>query len=168
MRYWIRSGLVCGGILAAQMAGAAVLPARAPGLWQSTTTVSGPDGRALTNATDVVTVSCVDPATDLKFFESGEKSCTSLDVSGSGSKYAIDGRCVQQGKPVSIHETLVYASPQAVTLTAKLDAGGRRLTLVSRLQWQGDCLAGMAPGDEGNMSGGAFSKADNINDSADQ
>ena len=32
----------------------------------------------------------------------------------------------------------------------------------------GGCLPGMMPGDEGNIVNGAFSKADNINDPANQ
>jgi hypothetical protein len=146
-------------------AAAATLPARAPGLWQSTTTVTGADGKPLPNATNVVTVSCVDPATDIKFFTSNGSSCTSLDISGSGTKYAINGSCTQRGKPVQIHETLDYASPQSVKLQAKVELPVGVVTVSSQLQWQGDCLAGMVPGDEGNIVSGAFSKADNINDS---
>ncbi len=144
---------------------AATLPARAPGLWQSTTTVTGPDGKPLPNAENVVTVSCVDPSTDIKFFTSNGSDCTSLDISGSGTKYAINGSCKQRGNPVQIHETLNYASPQSVVLTAKLESPAGVVTVSSQLQWQGDCLAGMVPGDEGSIVSGAFSKADNINDS---
>jgi hypothetical protein len=160
--------LVLLGLCGAHGAGAATLPGRTPGLWQSTTTVSGADGQPLPNASNVVTVSCVDPATDIKFFTSGHSACTSLAISGTGSSYAIDGACVQMGKKVTIHETLVYASAQAVTLTAKLEAASGPVDVTSQLQWQGDCPAGMAPGDEGNIVNGAFSKADNIDDAANQ
>jgi len=149
-------------------AAADTLPARAPGLWQSTTTVDGPDGQPLANAINVVTVSCVDPATDLKFFISGASACSSLVISGSGARYTITGVCTQQGRPVTINEALVYAGAQNVTLTAKFDSGNGLDTLTAQMQWQGPCLAGMMPGDEGNIVGGAFSKADNINDSANQ
>lgn len=145
-------------------AAAANLPARKPGLWQSTTTVTGPDGKPLPNADHVVTVSCVDPATDMKFFTSNGSSCSSLTVSGSGAKYAIDGDCMQRGKPVRIHEILDYLSTRSVTLKATISAGSGPLTVTSQLQWQGQCQAGMEPGDEGSMIDGAFSKADNIND----
>jgi hypothetical protein len=168
MRFWILGGLACVMLGGAQNAAAATLPARAAGLWQSTTTVSGADGKPLVGATDVVTVSCVDPATDLKFFTSGGSACSSLVISGHGQTYAIKGQCVQHGRPVVIDETLLYDSPQVVTLSAQVDAGGRALKVVSKLQWQGSCLAGMQPGDEGNITGGVFNKADNINDSADQ
>jgi len=140
------------------------LPARAPGLWQSTTTVTGPDGNPLPNAANIITVSCVDPFTDAKFFMLDANSCSSLTLSGSGATYAIDGACNQLGKPVTIHETLVYASPQAVTLTASLKSPVGPETITSQLQWQGDCLPGMAPGDEGSIANGVFTKADNIND----
>jgi len=48
------STLIAGPVLAAN------LPARTAGLWQSTTTVAGPDGKPLPGTTKVVTVSCVD------------------------------------------------------------------------------------------------------------
>lgn len=147
---------------------AATLPARDPGLWQSTTTVTGPDGKPLANATDVVTVSCVDPANDTKFFLSDASKCTNLDISGSGGKYAINGTCRQQGRELNIDETLDYASSKAVTLTAKYDAPMGQLTVTSKLQWQGPCLPGMEPGDEGSIQNGVFSKVDNINDQANQ
>ncbi len=161
----LTAGLVLGWSGAA---GAASLPARAPGLWQSTTTVRDASGQALPNAVNVVTVSCVDALTDLKFFTSGDSACTSLEISGSGNTYKIIGSCAQAGKPVNVDETLVYASPQAVTLTAKLDSPMGPVTVTSDLQWQGDCLAGMVPGDEGSIVNGAFSKADNINDPDNQ
>jgi len=152
------------GLAAGGFAQAATLPARAPGLWQSTTTVLDASGQAIANATDVVTVSCVDPATDLKFFTSGDDNCSSLTISGSGSTYMIDGQCTQQGKPVTVDETLTYASAQSVVLTAKLDSTMGPVTVTSNLQWQGDCLPGMEPGDEGSIVNGQFSKADNVND----
>jgi hypothetical protein len=71
---------------------------------------------------------------------------------------------MQRGKPVRIHETLDYASAQSVTLKATIGAASGPLTVTSQLQWQGQCQAGMEPGDEGSMVDGAFSKADNIND----
>jgi len=153
---------------AAAPALAASLPARAPGLWQSTTTVTGADGKPLPHADGIITVSCVDPATDIKFFLSNESACTSFAITGAGSTYQISGTCTQTGKPVSINETLNYVSPQQVTLTAKLDAPSGPVTVTSQLQWQGDCLSGMVPGDEGSIVGGAFSKVDNINDPANQ
>jgi hypothetical protein len=147
---------------------AATLPARAPGLWQSTSTVTGPDGKPLANATNVVTVSCVDPATDLKFFLSGASACSSLNIAGSGGSYTIDGACTLRGKADSIHMALVYADPKNVTLTAGWTGVAGQMTLTSQLQWQGDCMDGMVPGDEGSIAGGAFSKADNINDPDNQ
>jgi hypothetical protein len=152
----------------AHSAVAATLPARAPGLWQSTTTVTGANGQPLPHADNVVTVSCVDPATDIKFFISGQSACSTMNISGSGSSYAIDGTCTDQGKPVKIQETLTYASAQNVTLTAALDSSMGPVTVTSQLQWQGACLDGMQPGDEGNIVNGAFSKADNITDSDNQ
>ena len=148
----------------AHAAGAARLPAREPGLWQSTTTVLGADGKPLANAQNVVTVSCVDPSTDAKFFTSDENTCSSVTVSGAGAKYVIDGSCTQGGKPMSIHETLDYASARSVALKAVISSPAGAMTVTSQLQWQGQCLAGMEPGDEGSMVDGAFSKADNIND----
>jgi hypothetical protein len=156
------------GMVGAMPAAAASLPARAPGLWQSTTTVLGTDGKPLANAQNVVTLSCVDPATDLKFFISGGSACSSLTISGAGTDYTIDGHCLQQGKAVRIHESLAYASPQSVALKASLDTATGPVTVVSQLQWQGQCLAGMLPGDEGNVVNGLFSKTDNIDDPVNQ
>jgi hypothetical protein len=165
----MRIGLVIGVMLAvAGPALGASLPPRQPGLWQSTTTVTGPDGKPLPNAINVVTVSCVDATTDLKFFLSNESACSSFALTGAGSQYEIDGSCTQDGRPVTIHETLNYESNEAVTLVAALSSPGGPLTVTTQLQWQGDCLAGMEPGDEGSMINGAFSKADNINDAANQ
>jgi hypothetical protein len=147
---------------------AATLPARAPGLWQSTTTVTGADGKPLANAANVVTVSCVDPATDIKFFVSGGSACSRLVIAGTGATYTIDGSCMQQGKPVRIHETLTYDSNQRVALIATLGAATGPVTVTSQLQWQGACPSGMAPGDEGDMANGVFSKADNIDDPVNQ
>jgi hypothetical protein len=150
--------------LAPAIAMATTLPARMPGLWQSTTTVIGPDGKPLPQASNVVTVSCVDAVTDAKFFTSNESACNNLAISDVGGRFAIDGTCLEQGRKLTIHETLVYSGPQAVTLDAVINSGGGPLHVSSRLQWEGACPAGMVPGDEGNMVDGAFSKADNIND----
>ncbi|HEY1857785.1 DUF3617 domain-containing protein [Acidocella sp.] len=156
------------GSLMAQAAGAATLPARAPGLWQSVSTVRGPDGKVLPNADNVVTVSCVDADNDAKFFTSGESACTDLRISGAGQHFAINGACRGQGQYMTIHETLFYASPQDVQLQAQLKLPSGPITIAAQLRWQGACLPGMMPGDEGNIVNGTFSKADNINDPANQ
>ena len=165
----IVSGLFLAAFISAP-ALAADLPSRTPGLWQSTTTVTGPDGKPLANAVNVVTVSCVDALNDQKFFTSEQSACTRLTISGSGNHYSIDGTCSGQGmgQAVQIHETLVYAGSQALQLTAAYNGASGQMTVTSQLQWQGGCLPGMAPGDEGNLAGGVFSKADNINDSSNQ
>jgi hypothetical protein len=149
-------------------AAAQSLPARAPGLWQSTTTVTGANGQPLPNASNVITLSCVDPATDQRFFTTGESHCSAFTMSGSGQTYSIKSTCDQLGKTVHIAETLTYASPQAVTLQAQLVYPSGPITITSALAWQGPCLAGMQPGDEGNLVAGAFSKSDNVNDPANQ
>jgi hypothetical protein len=152
------------GSLMAQAAGAATLPARAPGLWQSVSTVRGPDGAVLPHAKNVVTVSCVDAENDAKFFTSGESACTALRVSGAGQHFTINGACRDQGRNMTIHETLFYADGRNVQLQAQLQLGSGPLSISAQLQWRGACLPGMMPGDEGNIVNGAFSKADNIND----
>ena len=144
------------------------LPSREPGLWQSTTTVTGPDGKPLANAVNVVTVSCVDALNDQKFFTSEHNACSSLSISGNGSNYKIDGTCNAQTGPTNIHETLTYEDPKDLQLKAVYSASAGPMTVTSQLQWQGPCLDGMQPGDEGNIAGGVFSKADNINDPANQ
>ena len=161
---------ICLSLLIAAPACAANLPQRTPGLWQSTSTVTGPDGKPVANEVDVVTVSCVDALNDQKFFTSEQSACTSLTISGGGNSYGIDGTCNSQGQdqPLHIHETLVYSGPQALQLTAVYDNGVGPTTVTSQMQWQGACLPGMLPGDEGNIAGGVFSKTDNINDSSNQ
>jgi hypothetical protein len=162
----ILSGFFLATLIAAP-AVAAQLPARAPGLWQSTTTVTGPDGKPLSNAVNVVTVSCIDALNDQKFFTSNQSACASLTISGKGNSYSIDGSCNGQGQTVHIHETLVYGAKD-LQLQAVYNGAEGAMTVTSQLAWQGECLPGMQPGDEGNIAGGVFSKSDNINDTANQ
>jgi hypothetical protein len=162
----ILSGLCLATLLAAP-ALAAQLPARVPGLWQSTTTVTGPDGKPLANAVNMVTVSCVDALNDQKFFTSNQSACTNLTISGQGNSYTIDGSCNGQGQTMHIHIALVYGEKD-LQLQAVYNGPAGTNTVTSQLEWQGECLAGMEPGDEGNLSGGVFSKTDNINDTANQ
>jgi hypothetical protein len=149
-------------VLAPVMAAAATLPARQPGLWQSTTSVTDAQGNPLPNAQNLVTVSCVDPATDFKFLTSGASQCKKLAISGQGSDYAINGVCTTPGKVVTIHVKLSYASAQSLSLSAVVESANGPLTVTSQLQYQGDCLPGMKPGDEGSIMNGQFSRADNV------
>jgi hypothetical protein len=154
--------------LMAQAAGAVTLPSRPPGLWQSVSTVRGPDGKILPNADNVVTVTCVDAENDAKFFTSGESACTQLSMSGAGQHFTINGACSEQGEKMTIHETLFYEDVRNVRLRARLNLPSGPVDISARLQWQGACLPGMRPGDEGSIVNGVFSKADNINDPANQ
>jgi len=133
-------------------------------MWQSTTTVTDAKGNPLPAAQNIVTVSCVDPATDFKFLTSGASQCKSLNISGSGSNYTITGTCQAPGKLVNLNVTLNYTDSQNVTLNAVIDSAQGPLTVTSQLAYQGDCLPGMQPGDEGSIVNGTFSKADNILD----
>jgi hypothetical protein len=163
----IISGLLLTTILSAP-AVAAQLPSRTPGLWQSTTTVTGPDGRPLAGAGSVVTVSCVDALDDQGFFTAEKSACSKLAITGSGNSYNIDGVCTGQGQNMTIHESLLYAGPQALQLNAVYNSPSGQITVTSQLAWQGNCLPGMQPGDEGSLNGTVFTKTDNINDSANQ
>ncbi len=163
----IVSGFLLGSLIAAP-AVAAQLPARTAGMWQSTTSVMGPDGKPLQGAGTVVTVSCVDALNDQAFFTPGKSACSSLAITGSGNSYSIDGVCTGQGHQVNIHETLVYAGPQALQLTAVYNSASGQMTVQSQLAWQGVCEPGMRPGDEGSLIAGVFTKTDNINDSNNQ
>ncbi len=156
------------GSLLAQAAGAATLPSRAPGLWQSISTVRGPEGQILPNADNVVTVTCVDTDDAALFFISGESACTKLSVSGAAGHFTIFGACSEQGQTMTIHETLFYVDARNVQLQAQLRLPSGPITIAALLQWQGACLPGMMPGDEGSIVNGAFSKADNINDPANR
>lgn len=162
----IFSGLFLASLLAAP-ALAADLPNRAPGLWQSTTTETGPDGQPVPGAENVVTVSCVDALNDQKFFTSNRNACSNLTISGQGNNFSIDGSCNGQGQAVHIHETLVYGTKD-MQLKAVYNGAEGTMTVTSQLAWQGECPAGMLAGDEGNLAGGVFSKSDNINDTANQ
>ncbi len=155
-------------VLCGPDAHAATLPPRQPGLWQSTTSVTGPDGNPLPNGSNVVTVSCVDAATDLKFFTFKGSDCSQFAINGGGNVYTIDSVCTHHGKPAKIHETITYLDPNNITLTALYDPGSGPLTISASLTYQGDCLPGMQPGDEGDIENGAFVLTDNINDSENQ
>lgn len=167
MKKRIVSGLLLGTLISAP-ALAAQLPSRTPGLWQSTTSAIGPDGKPLPGTSTVVTVSCVDALDDQAFFTPGKSACSSLKISGSGNSYSIDGVCTGQGHNVTIHETLLYSGPQALQLSAVYNSASGQITVASQLAWQGDCLPGMRPGDEGSLNGTVFTKTDNINDPTNQ
>ncbi|MDE1896025.1 MAG: DUF3617 family protein [Rhodospirillales bacterium] len=164
MARFITGGLVLAFSLAGVAQGAQ-LPARAPGLWQSTSSVTGPDGKPMAQAQNVITLTCVDPATDWKFLLSGQGRCSQLDLTGAGANYTIDGRCEQPGGQVTIHEKLDYVSNKTVQLNAVFTTSSGKMSVASSLQWQGPCVDGMQPGDEGQVVDGNFVKAGNINQS---
>jgi hypothetical protein len=159
---------LAGLALNTHQAAAATLPARQPGLWQSTTFGTLSDGTKLQGGKPVITVSCVDPATDLKFFTFKGSACSGFTISGSGTSYTISGDCKQGGKTVKIITNLFYLNANTVELVGTVDPGTGPVHLNAELKWQGPCLPGMAPGDEGDIENGAFVKTDNINDSDNQ
>ena len=146
------------------LAQGAELPARAPGLWQSTSSVNGPGGVPMAQAQNVVVLTCVDPATDWKFLLSGQDRCSQLSVSAAGANYTIDGICTQPGGSVTIHEKLAYSGNKSLQIKAAFKTSSGAMSMTSSLQWQGPCLDGMQPGDEGSLVDGAFVKAGNINE----
>jgi hypothetical protein len=137
-------------------------------MWQSSTLVTLPDGTKARGGAPVVTVSCVDPATDLKFFTVGGSECSALTISGGGSQYAIDSNCSDQGKPVTVHEALDFVDTNTVDINGTVNNGSGPISLISELKFQGPCLPGMVPGDEGDIENGQFVKTDNINDPGNQ
>jgi len=144
---------------------AASLPARQPGMWRSSTEVTLPNGTLAGGGTPVVTVTCVDALNDQKFFLINGSACSSLNVSGQGTQFRIDGTCAHKGKPVTVHETLRYVDSGTVELAGTVDTGAGAYTLNGELKFQGACPAGMQPGDEGSIdTNGNFDKTDNIND----
>ncbi len=167
-RYGFATLMVGLGVLASQRADAATLPQRQAGLWQSNTVVTLPDGSQYRGGAPVVTVSCVDPATDLKFFTFEGSSCSSMNISGSGTHYSISGACKDQGKAETVQTELEYIDSNTVKLTGAVASASGTLHIQSMLTYQGACLAGMQPGDEGDIENGAFVKADNINDTGNQ
>jgi hypothetical protein len=168
MRIALLAGLCAALYVFPPAARAATLPARQPGLWQSSTLVTLPDGTKARGGAPVVTVSCVDPSTDLKFFTVGGSECSFLNISGGGTQYAIDSHCSDQGKPVTVHETLDYVDAQTVEINGTVNSGNGPISLSAELKFQGACLAGMVPGDEGDIENGQFVKTDNINDPGNQ
>jgi hypothetical protein len=153
------------GLFVSASAQAASLPARQAGMWQSSTVVTLADGTKARGGVPVVTVSCVDALDDQKFFLINGSSCSSLNISGQGGQYRIDGTCAHAGKPVTVHETLDYVDAQTVELAGTVDAGTGPITLNAELKFAGACPAGMRPGDEGSIdANGNFAKTDNIND----
>ncbi len=138
-------------------------------MWQSSTVVTLPDGSKAQGGVPVVTVTCVDALNDQKFFLINGSACTSLNVSGQGSQFRIDGSCSHAGKPVTVHETLSYVDARTVELGGTVDAGTGPYTLNAELKFAGACVAGMQPGDEGSLdTNGNFDKTDNINDFQNQ
>ncbi len=154
--------------MAPGVARATSLPARQPGMWQSATVVTLADGTKARGGVPVVTVSCVDPSTDLKFFTVGGSQCSYLNISGGGTQYAIDSSCADMGKPVRVHESLNYVDAETVEISGTIDNGGGPISLSAELKFLGPCLEGMAPGDEGDIENGQFVKTDNINDPGNQ
>ena len=148
---------------------AASLPQRQAGMWQSSTVVTLPDGTKAQGGQPVVTVTCVDALDDQKFFLIGGSACSTLEVSGSGSQYRIDGTCAHKGQTVTVHETLNYVDAQTVELAGTVDTGNGPISLSAELKYAGACVAGMQPGDEGSLdANGNFDKTDNINDFQNQ
>ncbi len=144
---------------------AATLPARQPGMWQSSTVVTLPDGTKAQGGKPVVTVTCVDGLDDQKFFLIKGSACSSLNVSGQGTQYRIDGTCAHEGKPVTVHETLDYVNSQTVQLAGTVTTASGAYMLNAAVTFAGACPAGMKPGDEGSIDvNGNFAKTDNIND----
>ncbi len=171
MRDSLNARSLAGALLLMSLAApacAATLPPRQPGLWQITTNVTDADGKPLPGGSNLVSVNCVDPSTDLKFFTSKGSACSSIVINGSGTTYTIDSVCAQGGKTAKIHEALVYQDAQNISLSGTYDAGAGVINISSALTYQGDCPAGMLPGDEGSMVNGVFAKTDNINDSDNQ
>jgi hypothetical protein len=168
MRAVIVAGALAAVLVFPLAARAAELPARQPGLWQSSTVVTLADGTKARGGAPVVTVSCVDALTDQKFFTVGASSCSAFNISGGGSQYAIDSQCTDQGKPVTVHETLAYVDAGTVDINGTVIEGAGPISLAAELKFVGPCLAGMAPGDEGDIENGQFVKTDNVNDPGNQ
>jgi hypothetical protein len=167
-RYVIATVIAGFCVMVSQPASAASLPSRQPGLWQSSTVVTLANGNKYRNGAPVVTVSCVDPASDLKFFTFEGSACTSLNISGTGTSYQINGACKEQGKPVKFHTSLNYTDSETVELVGSVTSASGTVHVNAEMKFQGPCLAGMQPGDEGDIENGQFVKADNVNDSTNQ
>lgn len=162
----MRWGLVVLLVLAARGAGAASLPARQPGLWLSSTIVTLADGTKYRGGAPVVTVSCVDPATDLKFFTYSGPSCGALQISGTGRQFELQGSCTGPAGAQKIATSLTYLNPTTVELVGSVTSAAGVVRLNGELRYQGPCLPGMVPGDEGDIENGQFVKSDNVKGSA--
>jgi hypothetical protein len=147
---------------------AAELPSRQAGMWQSSTVVTLADGTKARGGAPVVTVSCVDALTDQKFFTVGGSQCSYLNVTGGGSVFAIDSSCSDMGKPVTVHETLDYVDAGTVEINGTVTEASGPISLSAELKFVGPCMAGMVPGDEGDVENGQFVKTDNVNDPGNQ
>jgi len=168
----MRALIVCGAFAAVLVfplcARAGELPARQPGMWQSSTVVTLSDGTKARGGAPVITVSCIDALTDQKFFTIGSSQCSSFNISGGGSQYAIDSSCTDMGKPVTVHETLEYVDAGTVEINGTVTESAGPITLSAELKFVGPCMAGMVPGDEGDIENGQFVKTDNVNDPGNQ
>jgi hypothetical protein len=167
MRVALSVGIVgLAGFLNIHPARAAELPPRQPGLWLSSTIVTLADGSKYRGGAPVITVSCVDPATDLKFFTSSGSSCGALRISGGGQQFQITGSCQGQTGPEQISTSLTYLDQTTVELIGTVSTASGPVRMNGELKFQGPCLPGMVPGDEGDIENGQFVKSDNVNDPA--
>jgi hypothetical protein len=161
----MRWGLVVLLLMLAHGARAASLPARQAGLWLSSTIVTLADGTKYRGGAPVVTVSCVDPATDLKFFTYSGPSCGALQISGAGRQFELHGSCNGQAGAQKIATSLTYLDASTVELIGSVTSAAGVVRLNGELKYQGPCLPGMVPGDEGDIENGQFVKSDNVNGS---
>ncbi len=152
----------------------ATLPARKPGFWQTTMTMSGitlhghpykpPAGQARAGQASVTAI-CLDPATDLKQLrraaaptsETGGTLCPAPTITGTAPNFTIAQTCkTPDGAVTTITGTLVYDGDTATRLTEHTISPAMSATVRLDSKWIGPCPAGIAPGESGLLIKGKF------------
>ncbi len=144
-------------------------PPRKAGLWENTSTMSNMmmNGQKMPGMPPgMVSVSCVDPASDLKLMKraaQGRGNCPPPDYAGSGGNFTINVTCaMQNGQTMTMAGTMTYVSDEHVVMDMQMS--GTQMTGHMHVDsvWSGACPAGFAPGDYGMEMNGTFQKEGNV------
>jgi len=174
-------GKVRGSLLACVLA-AAVFPAvakadprfppRKAGLWENTATMSNMmmNGQKMPvpmgTAGDIVSYSCVDPASDLKLIERAGKAhgdCPPAVFGGGGDSFTIQNTCtMQNGGTIGLAGKMTFVDDQHVMMDMQMSGTQMSGDMHMNAQWTGPCPAGIVPGDFGMMMNGSFQKQGNV------
>lgn len=147
-------------------------PPMKPGFWQNSMVMhmnmagQPPD----TDNSPSVSYSCQSAQTmaDAMKHMSGDLPGCDIDMEGSGGTYTISINCTNMGgQPGKLtgSGTMVFAGDDEVhikeTSSAVMQGMSMKMDMVGDSKWQGQCPAGVMPGDFGRIVNGAFQKEGN-------